>query len=340
MEKNKEKKVGFVDVRSPGEHQMSTIPGAVNIPVLDDEARAEVGTLYVKGKVEEAKQFGVTSVSKRLPDMYARYRQLLEDHDELVIFCSRGGMRSNSIFSLLKALGMPVSRLQGGYKSYRRYINEHLDAQFEKVRFVTLYGLSGTGKTDILKELAKRGSKTLDLEGCANHRGSVLGSVGLEEPHTQKMFESLLFESSLDWQEGDIVYTEGESKRIGQVVMPVSLVEAIREGVKLYIESSIEKRVEQIHRDYVTNHHTIELIESLDNLIGFFKEERVLEFQEQIRKGQVDKVIETLLTSYYDPRYRHHKQQIEETFRNVDAEKTAEEILKWEKERRGTEDGR
>ena len=325
--------IGFVDVRSPKEFQLSTIPNSVNIPVLDDKTREIEGKLYVDGQIEEAKKYGVEWVASHLPEMYSQYQELLTEYDELAIFCSRGGMRSNSIFSLLKALGLPVSRMCGGYKAYRRYINEHLDQQLEKADFVTLYGLSGSGKTEILNELSEMGAKTLDLEGCANHRGSLLGSVGLSEPHSQKMFESLLFQVSREWQDGEIVYTEGESKRIGKVVMPVSLVSAIQRGQKVTVEASLESRVAQIHKDYMKGKNiTEELIDSLEALKAYIKEDKIIEFQRLVKQGNVDSVIESLLLSYYDPRYRHHQSKREYTFTNKNPKETAEEILQWQRE--------
>lgn len=340
IETKNTKSIGFVDVRSPKEFQESTIPGAINLPVLDNEVRAEVGTLYVEGHIKEAKQVGVNAIAARLPDMYQEYQKMAEKYDELVIFCSRGGMRSNSIFSLLKALGMPVSRLTGGYKSYRRYIHEHLDASFEKVHFVTLYGPSGSGKTEILKHLADKGAHVLDLEGCANHRGSVLGSVGLDEPHTQKMFESLLFEASQNWQAGDVVFTEGESKRIGKVVMPGQLVEAIRRGKKVYVEAPMERRIAQIRQDYVKEDNQEELAEALEHLNGFFKEERIRQFQEDIRHGEVDRVIESLLVSYYDPKYGHHNVSMDDYVKNLDDAETAKNLLDWQKESEASLNGK
>lgn len=329
---NKIKTIGFVDVRSPKEYKFSSIPGAVNIPVLDDDTRETVGTLYVNGQVEEAKKYGIKWASSQLPIMYTRYQELLNQYDELVIFCSRGGMRSNSIFSLLKAMGLPVSRLSGGYKAYRHYINEHLDEELTKATFVTLYGLSGSGKTEILKELSKKGANILDLEGCANHRGSMLGSIGLSEPHSQKAFESLLFDASQNWKEGEVVFTEGESKRIGNVVIPSSLFSAIKEGKKLYIETPIALRVAQIHRDYVKEDNQKELSDSLGALKTFIKEERVNQFQEQVKSGEVNLVIENLLVSYYDPRYNHNKSQRDLTLVSHDAKETAEKVLEWQKE--------
>lgn len=329
MDASTKKKICFVDVRSPKEFQQSTIPGAVNIPVLDNQAREKIGLLYVSGKIDEAKQYGIEWASGQLPSMFARYQQLLTDFDELTIFCSRGGMRSNSIYSLLKALGLPVSRLQGGYKAYRHHVVSHLDEELTKVKFMTLYGLSGSGKTDILKELAALGVPVLDLEGCANHRGSLLGSIGLTEPHTQKMFESLLFDASRQWQAGATVFTEGESKRIGRVMMPPSLFTAIQAGEKLLIEADLAKRVAQIHHDYVVNTDEAELSVTLGQLKRVINPEKVKLMQGQLEAGAVDQVIEKLLVSYYDPQYSFHKKTYAATFSNQDSHETAKAILSW-----------
>lgn len=319
----------FIDVRTPNEYAHATIPGAVNIPVLDNHTREKVGTLYVKGQIEEAKQVGLEWASSQLPDMYQRYQQYAGEYDELVLFCSRGGMRSSAIFSLLKALGLPVRRLKGGYKAYRHYIISQLDVQLSNVRFVTLYGLSGTGKTDVLKELANQGAQVLDIEACANHRGSLLGGIGLSPPHSQKMFESLLFEESRHWGKGSVVFTEGESKRIGPVVMPESLYQAIQTGDKLLIEATLEKRVEQIHKDYIVGNDVQELIETLEYMKKFMNKDRVCEMQQQLKNNQWDKVIERLLLSYYDPRYSYRGKVYLEIFSNEDEKATAQEILNW-----------
>lgn len=329
LEVNTPQKNCFVDVRSPKEYSQATIPGAVNIPILDNEARETIGTLYVNGHVEEAKAYGIKWASSQLPAMYADYQNLLQEYDELTLFCSRGGMRSSSIFSLLKSLGLPVSRLSGGYKAYRHYIVNHLDKQLTQVKFMTLYGLSGSGKTDILTALAEKGAHVLDLEGCANHRGSILGSIGLSEPHSQKTFESLLFEASRNWQPGDLVFTEGESKRIGRVMMPPSLYAAIQEGEKLLIEASLEKRVAQIHQDYVDNSTNQELISTLSYMHKVISPEKIKVMQDQLAAGEADAVIEKLLVNYYDPRYSFQKKEYSQRFTNISSRKTADEILAW-----------
>lgn len=327
LERSKTKKIGFVDVRSPKEYQNATIPGAVNIPILDNQTRETVGTLYVNGEISQAKEYGIGYASSKLPEMYRQYERLLEEYDELALFCSRGGMRSRSIFALLKALGMPVSRIQGGYKGYRHYILEHLEEQITQVQFVTLYGLSGTGKTAILKELSNLGESVLDLEGCANHRGSLLGGVGLTPAHSQKMFESYLFESSKHWQKDQVVFTEGESKRIGRVVMPSFLAEKIQAGSYILIEASLAYRIEKIYQDYIETSSLEELIQALDQLKGMINPEKVISLQEALKQGEGATVIEQLLVSYYDPRYSHKAKKYDLTLTTTDPKETAEKLV-------------
>lgn len=325
----------FVDVRSPREYEKSTIPGAINIPVLDNEERREVGTLYVAGKVEEAKRYGINAISPRLPDMFRQYQEYLEQYEQVVIFCSRGGFRSNSIFSLLKALSMRVSRLEGGYKSYRRTVNEALPTLIQSVKFVTLNGNTGTGKTAILTELKKSGANVLDLEGCANHRGSLFGSVGLGQPHSQKMFESLLYDSAKDWKPPYIVFTEGESKRIGNAILPPYLAEAIHGGVDVLIEARLPYRIAQIKRDYSVDQESSRsgILEGLDGLKRYLNEERIEGYKQQVADGEADLVIEDLLLKYYDARYNTRARSIEATFQNEDPRETAESLLAWVKHR-------
>jgi len=324
----------YVDVRSPSEYAKSTIPGAVNVPVLDDEDRKTVGTLYVAGHIDEAKSHGIQTISPRLPEIFSLFQEYTKTYDQVVIFCSRGGFRSNSIFSLLKSLGMTVYRMEGGYKNYRSTINSLIPVLFEKVRFVTLYGNTGSGKTDILAELKKRGANVLDLEACANNRGSVFGGVGLKkpQPHNQKMFESLLAESAAGWKEPLIVFTEGESKRIGQAVLPPSLVEAMYRGLNLNIEASLDYRIAQIKKDYLHSNEA-ELLAALERLKPYLNEARVEGYKEQVRQHDFDAVIEDLLVKYYDPRYNFNKKEFAATFRNEDAARTAEAILEWMKQR-------
>ena len=184
----------LIDVRTPGEYRESTIPGAINIALFTDEEREEIGRVYKTESIEKAKKIGIYAGSKNLPKIYEEIIKLNKEHKDLIFFCAKGGFRSTVLVSLLAPLGFHVKKLDGGYKEYRKYIIADLDRLIENIEAVVLYGNTGTGKTKILKDLKEMGMDVLDLEGYANHRGSILGSVGLGEQYSQKKFESLLYE--------------------------------------------------------------------------------------------------------------------------------------------------
>lgn len=163
----------FIDLRSEGEFEEGTILGAISMPLLSNEERKIVGTLYVSGDIKGAKEKGVEFFAPKLTDYYRRISQMEEDH-EVVLFCSRGGFRSTALFNLLKTLGHKVYKLDHGYKSYRKYVLNFMET-LKDYKYVVLKGYTGCGKTEILKELRKRGENVLDLEGLARHRGSLFG---------------------------------------------------------------------------------------------------------------------------------------------------------------------
>ncbi|MEW8973012.1 MAG: tRNA 2-selenouridine(34) synthase MnmH [Tissierellaceae bacterium] len=325
-----DKKHILIDVRSPREYNSETIPGAINMPIFDDEERKIVGTIYVQESIEKAKKLGISFASKRLPEIYNRVSDLDNEYNNLIFFCSRGGFRSSSVVSLFKTLGINAIKLNSGYKGYRRYINTQLPIVTKGVKFIVLYGNTGTGKTDILKELKSKGLDVLDLEGCANHRGSILGSVGIGRQNTQKMFESLIYES-LKNRKTNLVFVEGESKRIGNDIIPDYIYNAMNNGINIKIESTIEKRVDNILREYV--HDTDdELISSLDNLRKYLGNRNIDRYIELINNHEYRDVIEELIVKYYDPLYEYKNRNFSKVFYNEDAERTAEDINRYFKE--------
>lgn len=314
----------FLDVRSPKEYEEAHIPGAVNLPLLDNEERKVVGTLYVQGDIEEAKRQGILFASKKLPGLMDQIFRLTREHDEVAIYCARGGYRSRSLFHLLRhGMDVPVSRLEGGYKAYRKFVREGLKERIDRHCFIVLDGMTGCGKTEILEELPRLGGRVLDLEGLANHRGSLLGGVGLGEQPSQKQFESLLFDA-LDGEEGPI-FTEGESMRIGKLLLPKSLHEKMRGSVRLRIDAPLELRVERIRKEYVHEGNDEEILRALHSLGRYVNPKRLLAMEEMFRQGDVDRLIEELMTSYYDPKYRLGT-EVEKTYTNLDSKACAMEI--------------
>ncbi len=323
----KDKTYIFVDVRSPGEYEQETIPGAINIPIFNNEERAEIGTLYKQDSVEKAKKRGVELVSQKLPELYDQISSLEKEYGKIILFCSRGGYRSSSLISFLQALGLKVVKLKDGYKGYRRYVNENLPLMVDKINFIVLYGNTGTGKTHILESLDSLGADVLDLEGCANHRGSTLGGVGLGEQTSQKMFESLIFKS-LAQRKTNTVFVEGESRRIGKDVIPLYIFEAMQEGTHIKITAPMDKRVENILKDYVHNTDK-ELVEALHYLRKYLGNDKVDTYIHLIDQDDYRPVIQDLFINYYDPMYEHKKRNYQASFHNEDSDLTAKEVYKW-----------
>lgn len=317
----------LIDVRSPSEYKLYTIPNSINIPILDDLERKIVGTAYVQEGPEKAIRLGMKIVSKKLPDIYDKVVELNKEYKKLIFFCARGGFRSKPLVALLSSLGISAIKLSGGYKKYRKYIIKALPEIVKEIKFVVLYGNTGVGKTELLYFLKKEGMDVLDLEACANHRGSFFGSVGLGQQNSQKMFESLLYEA-LKNRKTNLVFIEGESKKIGKIFIPDYIFQAMEDGIHIRIDASLETRVNNIYKDYVKNNDW-ELILALEKLRKHIGDRNIDEYEELIRQSKYKKVIEDLMVKYYDPLYGHKKKNYQAVFKNENPAKTAKEIIKW-----------
>jgi len=295
----------FVDVRSPGEFTEATIPGAVNIPLLRDDERAQVGKVYKKEGADKARELGLTLVSPRLPELVREFSGLVRQ-GPVVVFCWRGGLRSKSMTSVLETMGLPVVRLTGGYKAYRRFVNNYLNRPLPH-KIVVLHGLTGVGKTEVLLHLQQSGVSAIDLEGLAHNRGSVFGNIGMPPQPSQKMFEGRLATELRRVEKTGYAVVECESRRIGRIILPQSMVDGMREGLHILLYCSMEKRVERIVEIYATgsdrNRELLrEAISSLERRVGKAK---VAELQAMVDEGRFAEVAVYLLREYYDPLYRY-----------------------------------
>ncbi len=319
----------LVDVRSPGEYAESTITGAVNIPLFSDSERAHVGTVYKQDGKAPAVKLGVKYVSASLPVIYERFTTLITKQKKFMIFCARGGMRSEAVGGFLSSIGFSVTKLEQGYKGYRQHIAARLPELINEIRTVTLYGKTGTGKTHILHEIKNMGYDVLDLEACANHRGSRLGAVGLPGKRSQKQFETLIYDS-LKNAESKLIFTEGESKRIGDLYVPDALMDRMNTGRKLLIEADIETRKNIIRRDYINGaFDKAAATSALDKLVRYIGRERIAEYAALINAEAYDKVIEELMVKYYDIVYNTSRETFERTFINREPKHTAAEIIEY-----------
>jgi tRNA 2-selenouridine synthase len=302
----REKGALLVDARSPAEYAEATIPGAINVPILDNAERAEVGTLYKQTGKLEARRRAVELVSPKLPAMI----ELVAVHQArtsmpVIVFCWRGGMRSRALTQFLDLAGIPVRQLEGGHKGFRTKVLQFFEAG-EWGRLIVLRGLTGVGKTQILHDLAKQDCPVLDLEGLANHRGSAFGNLGLPPQPSQKMFEALLWEELRQVSPSDYIVTEGESRRIGRVVQPVKVYQALQQETSIWLKASLQKRVENILVDYPAvdqlKEQFIQPIQALKDRLG---KETVRQYLELLDAGDWQTLVGELMTNYYDPLYQH-----------------------------------
>ena len=322
-------KIIFIDVRSPKEYTEAHIPGAVNIPVFSDKEREIVGTIYKQEGKRSAIKEALKIVGPKVLDLYLQFEECHKGKNRMVVYCARGGMRSSTVAALMKELALPLVKLENGYKGYRQYINDNLPLLVKKFQFVTLYGKTGSGKTDILKRLKSEGYDILDLEACANNRGSLLGDIGLGEKYSQKFFESLVFESLIN-AKSDILITEGESRRIGNIVMPPYLYEALINSRKLYIETGLERRTEIIRREYLKDGvGQEEIISSIKRLGKYINEKQIEEFISGVKNEDYDKVIKDLMVKYYDKVYSSKGKTYEKIFSNDNEDECVKEITEY-----------
>ncbi|QRN86514.1 tRNA 2-selenouridine(34) synthase MnmH [Clostridia bacterium] len=317
----------YVDVRSPKEFMEDHIPGAVNLPILDDDQRKIVGTLYKQQGKEEASKKGVELVLPVLGGKLEQLRQL-ENQGTLVLYCWRGGLRSKSMSDLAAAAGIEVKRIKGGYKEYRKYVMQEFE-QLKLPPFYSLYGLTGTGKTEIIEILEKRGVYTLNLEKYANHRGSVFGSVGLGEQPSQKHFDSVLLRELQQIPVDAPTIIEGESSRIGKLFIAKNVFTHLLNSNKILVYDSVENRAKRIIKEYTKIQSNEELIQAVSFLGRRIGKQKVNQFVEAIEKEEYQQVVEELLIKYYDPLYNHPSKPSDEYFASVcsaDVEKAADSI--------------
>lgn len=295
----------IIDTRTPKEFAEDHLPDAINIPILSNEERAVVGTLYKQVSREEAIDKGVEFFSQKLPTFMKKINNYR--NKKIIINCWRGGMRSRAVTALLDSLGYNVLQLEGGYKAFREHVRKRLYEYEFKPQLIILWGLTCTGKTKILTKL----SNSLDLEGLAQHRSSLYGAVGLI-PNSQKRFENLLLRRLDELNEEKVVFVEGESRRIGDVIIPEKLWKKICKGKNVHIVRDLDKRAESAVEEYFGGEKDIaeikEITKSLWKVISKENKQKVIDC---LDKKDYFSAARILLEFYYDPLYTHILKQIE-----------------------------
>jgi tRNA 2-selenouridine synthase len=300
----------LVDARSPAEYAEDHAPGALSLPVLDDAERARIGTIYKQESPFQARRLGAALVSKNI----ARHLEtvLAERPREWrpLVYCWRGGKRSAALAHVLREVGWDAHTLQGGYRAYRRGVVEQLAVLPTRLRFRVVHGATGSGKSRLLRALVRAGAQVLDLEQLAAHRGSVLGELPGRPQPTQKAFESGLYGALAALDPARPVYVEGESRKIGQLQVPQTLIETMRGSDCVLLEADTPARVALLMDEY--QHFFADpaaLGLQLDCLLRLHGRGRVESWKALAARGAWEELVARLLEEHYDPAYRRSAQR-------------------------------
>jgi tRNA 2-selenouridine synthase len=294
----------IIDVRSPGEFALDHLPGAANLPVLSDAERAEVGTIYVQDSRFKARRLGAAHVARNV----ARHLETaLADRDggfAPLIYCWRGGMRSNAMATILSQVGWRTTVLAGGYRTYRREVTARLYDGELPLRFVLLDGHTGSAKTEMLGRLAARGFQTLDLEGLAEHRGSLFGALAGRAQPSQKLFESRLLQALDALDPARVVVAEAEASKIGERMLPPALWTRLAQAPYVELVAQPSERA----RYLVAAYHDIigdraALDEAFRRLPTHPSRERLANWRALADAGAFAELAQAVMALHYDPAY-------------------------------------
>lgn len=297
--------VGIIDVRSEKEYAEDHLPNAINIPILNNEERAIIGTIYKQSGPKEARLKGVEVVSPKLVNFIDQIKKITEKHKATVIYCWRGGLRSEASVTFARLAGLTVSRLSGGYKAYRSKVNRFFDQEIDNYSFITVYGPTGSGKTAILRML-ELDYPVLDIEKHACHKGSIFGHIE-EEGYpfvNQKNFESRLYYNLIRYGK-KLFLTEGESKKVGKVVIPNKLFDKLTTGFSVICNPTMEFRIDFTIKNYNPKNNIEEIRPSLDKIKRYMDGALYKTLLNLLENGDFAKFTEIILAKYYDPMYKH-----------------------------------
>lgn len=292
----------LVDARTPLEFAEDHLPGAINVPILSDAERVEIGTLYKQQGPQIARIRGLELTCHRFPAIVATISELAAGRPVLV-YCWRGGLRSESIAMLLEMTGYPVVKLAGGYKAFRSVVSSFFESVSLPVQLVVLHGMTGSGKTEFLQQLPSERYTVIDLEGLARHRGSAFGSLGLGEQPPQKRFETMLWDAFRRAPLDRPIVVEGESKRIGRLNLPGNLYEVMADSTKVWCEVSLATRVKRLSAEYAHEEYRQPMAEALERIKKKLGGPQYEELQTKLAAWDIPGVAQGLVEYYYDKLY-------------------------------------
>ena len=311
----------IIDARSEREYEEDHIPGAINLPVVNNDEYAEVGTTHRDDK-HRAYVIGVAyshrNIANHVDQVISRYPK----KTRILVYCFRGGKRSRLWFDALDTIGYKVERLKGGWKAYRRWVNEQLANLPGQFNYHVLCGPTGCGKTRLLNALKESGEQVLDLEALAKHRGSLIGAIpGTPQP-SQKWFDSLVLAELMTFNTARPIWLEAESKKIGERQLPNKLFDAMHSGVPYQIDAPMAERVKLWREDY--RHFEDDpqaLLNQLQHLRALVGNEEIERWRELVDSRNMPQLFERLMVVHYDPAYRRSTVR---HFPNIDGAKKIE----------------
>ncbi len=320
----------IIDVRSPGEFAHAHIPGAVSMPLFDDDERAQIGTTYKRAGKDAAVLQGLDMVGPKMSAFVRQARKLNPKGKQVLVHCWRGGMRSGSMAWLLNTAGLEANTLTGGYKAYR---NALLTSFAEPHTLIILGGKTGSGKTDILKQLAAQGEQVIDLEGLAHHKGSSYGAIGQLPQPSSEQFENFVYEQWRQLDPNKVVWLEDESRHIGRCYIPIPLWQQMRAAPVAFLDIPRAVRVQRLVEEYTGIDHSllVEATQRIERRLGGLAAKQALAALEQ----QDYATVADLTLVYYDKAYLHGLGERDSTrvFRlPVDTDnpaQTAAELISW-----------
>lgn len=307
----------IIDARTPLEFEEDHIPGAINVPLLDDDERVEIGILHKQEGPHQARLRGLELTAPRFPAMVRRISEQSGGRP-ILVYCWRGGLRSKTVASILNLSGFYAIQLQGGYKAFR----SHVAAFFEPFRpiapLVVLHGLTGSGKTALLQRMPSDRFTVIDLEGLARHRGSAFGALGLSQDLTQKRFETLLWDQLRNAPADKPIILEGESRRIGKIYLPGTLYDVMRESTKVWCKTSLETRIDRLIDEYGKEEYRDEMAGALLRIGKRLGREKYEEILGYLDKWDLRPFMRELLVNYYDKVYYKTREWQEDLLVSLD----------------------
>ncbi len=311
----------YIDVRTSEEFFEDHVPEAINIPLLDEEERKQIGIIYKTQGGHIARRKGVDIITPKLQKLIDLMVEKTEGYKNIIFYCSRGGLRSYSMASFFSMVSdKNIYTIERGYKGFRNYILNFFENLENNIagKFLVVDGLTGSGKTLILKELKQNGFPVIDLEHLATHRGSAFGKLGIKNETNQKKFESSLWYELFKLRKEKLIIVEGESKKIGRINLPEGFYRLMNNSPHIWLETTVDLRIEILYNDYLSNKPLDEEIkDAILRIKEFCGKKTVEKMLELLEQKNYKELIKELIENYYDRLYHKKRLKFEEFYRRI-----------------------